>query len=140
MSAKHKNRGSRRDMREKHIRRKERIVQAHWTDSRPHEIDARDIVEISMFRDGYKSGFGWWLNMVGYDHRGSLAKGKIHCSCPLCRDKTKNKGKHRSPYSPTVNYKASDRRRVDSLADSMKDYYEYLSAAAKPVLWEEPDA
>ena len=75
-----------------------------------------------------------------YHKDGKYSKGKIHCSCPLCRDKTKNKGKHRSPYSPTVNYKASDRRRVDSLADSMKDYYEYLSATAKPVLWEEPDA
>lgn len=52
----HKGRGYLRDVREQHIKRKERIV---------------------------KETGSWW-----YKHRGSLAKGKIHCSCPLCRRKS----------------------------------------------------
>ena len=31
--------------------------------------------------------YGW----AYYKHEGSYSKGKIHCSCPLCAVKTKNK-------------------------------------------------
>ena len=42
----------------------------------------------------------------GYDikHMGYLRKGKIHCSCPLCRSKVKYNG-----------YKHSDLKKIDCL-------------------------
>ena len=47
---------------------------------------------------------------------GRLAKGKVHCSCPLCACKsTKVLGKHTNSLSF---YSASDRRKFDSLAAS----------------------
>ena len=47
-----------RKMRAKHIKRKKRIV-SHW----------------HWFESGY------------YPHDGMYSKNKIHCSCPLCKDK-----------------------------------------------------
>lgn len=47
-----------------------------------------------------------------YDNLHQFSKNKIHCSCPMCSQKTKNKGKRkRKNYNPTHNYKASDLRR-----------------------------
>ena len=53
-----------RKMRAKHIKRKKRIV-SHW----------------HWFENGY------------YPHDGMYSKNKIHCSCPLCKDKAYY-GKH----------------------------------------------
>lgn len=51
-----------------------------------------------------------------YDNLHQYSKNKIHCSCPMCSQKTKNKGKRkRKNYNPTHNYKASDLRRQDAL-------------------------
>ena len=48
-----------------------------------------------------------------YNNLHQYSKNKIHCSCPLCSDKTNNKGKH-SIY-PNSNYKISDQRKIDSM-------------------------
>ncbi|AXF52642.1 MAG: hypothetical protein [Circular genetic element sp.] len=56
------NRSYYREMREKHITRKKRIVD-------------------EIYKDSY------------YPHDGYYSKGKIHCSCPLCREKDCN-GRH----------------------------------------------
>ena len=56
-----------------------------------------------------------------YDNLHQFSKNKIHCSCPMCSQKTKNKGQRkRKNYNPTHNYKASDLRRQMAL-----DYDEY---------------
>jgi hypothetical protein len=52
-------------MRAKHIKRKKRIV-SHW----------------HWFENGY------------YPHDGMYSKNKIHCSCPLCKEKARHNGKH----------------------------------------------
>lgn len=51
-------RAYRRKMRAKHIKRKKNIV-SHWS--------------------GFENGY--------YPHDGMYSKGKIHCSCPLCKEK-----------------------------------------------------
>jgi hypothetical protein len=57
----------------------------------------------------------FWLHASDcpyYDNLHQYSKNKIHCSCPLCSQKTKNKGKRaRKNYNPTHNYKASDLRK-----------------------------
>ena len=60
-----RNRAYTRKMRAKAIKRKKRIV----------------------------SNWHWWGDYPYYPHDGMYSKGKIHCSCPLCKDKAYY-GKH----------------------------------------------
>ena len=56
-----------------------------------------------------------------YDNLHQYSKNKIHCSCPDCSAKTRNKGKRRQKVNgwyPSVNYKHSDLRKLIRL------YYE----------------
>jgi hypothetical protein len=48
-----------------------------------------------------------------YDNLHQYSKNKIHCSCPMCSTKTKNKGKRKKGnYHRTRNYKRMDVRRL----------------------------
>lgn len=51
-----------------------------------------------------------------YDNLHQYSKNKIHCSCPMCSSKTRNKGssKHRG-MSPSINYKISDIRKLQRM-------------------------
>ena len=55
-------------------------------------------------------GYGLYNNLHQY------SKNKIHCSCPMCSAKTRNKGgsKHKG-MSPSINYKISDIRKLQRL-------------------------
>lgn len=54
--------------------------------------------------------YGW----AYYEHEGSYSKGKIHCSCPLCTAKTKNKWGY--------NFKPSELKKIKSLEEQEKEY------------------
>lgn len=56
-----------------------------------------------------------------YKYDGTLSKGKIHCSCSMCRAKVNNKGRHRN-YFPTKNWKHSDMIRIASMNAEIADY------------------
>ena len=60
------------------------------------------------------------------EHDGMLSKGKIHCSCPCCSQKTRNKGhrryNHNGNYNPSYNWKHSDLIKIQSMEDELKDY------------------
>ena len=52
------------------------------------------------------------------DEPGRLNKAKIHCSCPMCSAKTRNKRKRSGNgwgFAPSINYKISDQRKVDAM-------------------------
>ena len=88
-----------REKREQHIARKKRII---------HQYACIDK----------------WYNCDGkYD------KGKIHCSCGMCRAKTNNKSwKKRTihaNYAPNHNWKAADRRKIDRM-EYVEDSYASL--------------
>ena len=54
-------------------------------------------------------------NWEYFDNLHQYSKNAIHCSCPACSGKTRNKGKRRyksGNYAPGINYKASDLRKV----------------------------
>lgn len=52
--------------------------------------------------------------------QGQLVKGKIHCSCPLCSCKsTTDRGITTNSFA---GYSISDKRKLMSLNDSLKDY------------------
>ena len=59
-----------------------------------------------------------------YDNLHQYSKNKIHCSCPRCSPRTRNKGKHRGRknYAPSINYKISDKKRYDSMIEEKKEF------------------
>lgn len=60
--------------------------------------------------------------MEYYDNLHQYSKNKIHCSCPACSRKTRNKGRRdRKNYDRSINYKASDLRKVLTMDDDMFD-------------------
>lgn len=63
---------------------------------------------------------GWYDNLHQY------SKNKIHCSCPMCSAKTRNKGKRRKnkPYAPSINYRRMDLRRQQAMDADIKSYNE----------------
>ena len=78
----------------------------------------RDISYRKAQHKKYISNHFWMCanNHPYYDNLHQYSKNKIHCSCPMCSPKTKNKGKRaRKNYNPTHNYKASELRRRDAM-------------------------
>ena len=64
-----------------------------------------------------------------YAHDGMYAKGKVHCSCPMCSPKTRNKGSRRykaGNYDKALNYKHSDMQDIISMDQQIKDFLEIL--------------
>ena len=58
-----------------------------------------------------------------YNHLHQYSKNSIHCSCPDCKAKTRNKGARREKsgnYNPAKNYKHAEYKRI-----TMMDYDEY---------------
>ena len=64
----------------------------------------------------YHDGDGFYDNLHQY------SKNKIHCSCPMCSAKTKNKG-HRKKnwWAPSRNYTISDLRKIQKLEEHEED-------------------
>lgn len=64
-------------------------------------------------------GFGLYNNLYQY------SKNKIHCSCPLCSAKTRNKGRRVNAWNwaPSINYKISDLKKVQSMNDKEEEYF-----------------
>ena len=58
-----------------------------------------------------------------YDNLHQYSKNKIHCSCPMCSPKTRNKGRRdRKNYMRSLNYKASELKRQISMDDEEFEY------------------
>lgn len=78
----------------------------------------------------------WWsevpadfmnFNVSGgfYKNLHQYSKNKVHCSCPMCSAKTRNKGDRRlkhGNYSPSINYKISEKKKVDSMNYKINEY------------------
>ncbi len=61
-----------------------------------------------------------------YNNLHQYSKNKIHCSCPMCSAKTRNKGRRRyraGNYSRAINYRMADLRKWISMNDQEKEYY-----------------
>ena len=66
-----------------------------------------------------KHCYGWDY----YDNLHQFSKNKIHCSCPMCSTKSKNRGRRRKKawYSPTYNWKIADLRKFNKMDMSCED-------------------
>ena len=60
-----------------------------------------------------------------YDNLHQYSKNKIHCSCPWCSPRTRNKGRHRNKknYAPSINYKMMDKRRQMAMDEDEKEFF-----------------
>ena len=59
-----------------------------------------------------------------YDNLHQFSKNKIHCSCPMCSAKTRNKRKRNGNgwgFAPSINYKISDQRKVDRMNQDLEE-------------------
>ena len=59
-----------------------------------------------------------WDHSDWYDNLHQYSKNKIHCSCPICTTKSKNKGKRRhlaKNYAPSFNPTVRDLRRMNEM-------------------------
>ena len=65
-----------------------------------------------------RHAYGWdWYNELHM-----YSKGKIHCSCGMCRCKTNNKVCRRgASFGPVENWPLTDRRRIEEMADQMEE-------------------
>ena len=66
-----------------------------------------------------------WSSYYFYNNLHQYSKNKIHCSCPSCSPKTKNKGRRRQKdgnYSPSLNYKHSDLVKKIIMDEKIKEY------------------
>lgn len=65
-----------------------------------------------------------------YDNLHQYSKNKIHCSCPMCSTKTRNKGDRRNKrknYSRSINYRRADLRRMIDMDQDLEDTIGTLS-------------
>ena len=71
--------------------------------------------------------YGDGLSHPYYDNLHQFSKNKVHCSCPICSAKTRNKGKRRhgaGRRAPSINYKISDLRKIQSMDSQFEDMIE----------------
>lgn len=76
-----------------------------------------------LVREIYRS----WSNLEQeyYDNLHQFSKNKIHCSCPCCSTKTRNKGHCRNKtgnYNRNLNYKTSELRRLLIMDEEEMEY------------------
>ena len=55
-----------------------------------------------------------------YPHFGQFIKGKINCSCPMCRRKSRNKGAA-AYYHGVYNYRPMDLKRIQAMEQDIED-------------------
>lgn len=112
-------RSYRRYQREKHIKRKEHILKMHRPDNMPSYYDSSDLWAAEWNNLSIGNCHPYWY----VKHKGQLSKGKIHCSCPLCRCKTKNRGRRRKgSIAPAYNPSYSDRKKNESMINELSNY------------------
>lgn len=67
--------------------------------------------------------YHWNSEWEYYDNLHQYSKNKIHCSCPDCSTKTRNKGKRgKGNYNRSINYKRSDLIQQISMDQQMEEY------------------
>ena len=71
--------------------------------------------------------YGDGLSHPYYDNLHQFSKNKIHCSCPMCSAKTRNKKRRKNNgrgFAPSINYKISDLRKIQSMDSQVEDIIE----------------
>ena len=85
------------------------------------------IIDLDTYRWSEVSADPLNFNVSGgfYKNLHQYSKNKIHCSCPMCSAKTKNKGKSLA-WAPAYNPTMMDKRRDDAMDADEFDFFENL--------------
>jgi hypothetical protein len=96
---------------------------------RKREIDLNDRMwwDYSIYNNPIKPGYyspNYKPKYGMYDNLHQYSKNKIHCSCPTCSAKTRNKGhrRKRKNYAPAINYRRMDMRRQMAMTADELDF------------------
>ena len=84
----------------------------------------KDYTKAKRKSDIDKSIHSWsnWLH-PWYNNLHQYSKNKIHCSCPICSAKTRNKGKRKHRWCPALNYTMMDLRNKMAMDADEEDYF-----------------
>lgn len=65
----------------------------------------------------------WSDNPDYYNNLHQYSKNKIHCSCPWCSEKTRNKGHRRiaKNYNRSINWEKSDLIKIEAMSADLKE-------------------
>ena len=74
------------------------------------------------FWPGFSDGEYIFPKCGMYKNLHQYSKNKIHCSCPWCSPRTRNKGRHRDTknYAPSINYGMMDKKRQMAMDEDIK--------------------
>ena len=92
---------------------------------RKREIDMA-VSWFPTFWPGFSDGEYMFPQRGMYDNLHQYSKNKIHCSCPMCSAKPRNKGRRRwagPNYAPSINYSRADLRKMMRMTADEEDYY-----------------
>lgn len=94
---------------------------------RKREIDLA-VTWYPAFWIGFSDGEYMFPKRGLYNNLHQYSKNKIHCSCPMCSAKTRNKGHRRKAknYAPSINYTMMDKRRQQAMDADEFDFFENL--------------
>ena len=83
-------------------------------------VKAKRKQDINSYWASTYDGRLWWY----YDNLHQYSKNKIHCSCPDCSPKTRNKGRkrHTHDWYPSINWRMMDRKRVQAMEQDIQEY------------------
>lgn len=78
------------------------------------------------FWPGFSDGEYTFPKRGMYKNLHQYSKNKIHCSCPMCSAKTRNKGhrRKRKNYAPSINYSMMDLKKQQSMDADEKEEME----------------
>ena len=72
----------------------------------------------------HKTSYNNGEPVMWYNNLHQYSKNKIHCSCPNCNTKTRNKGSRRyrsGNYNPAIHYSASDLRKIVGMDEDLRE-------------------
>ena len=87
----------------------------------------RDVSIRKALRKRRISRYDYWYRVEEkdyYDNLHQYSKNKVHCSCPLCQTKTRNKGHRRyrkGGYHRAINYKHQDLIRMIEMDQDIEE-------------------
>ena len=84
------------------------------------ELDVRKALRKKAISDRWVTS--WNPDWHYYDNLHQYSKNKIHCSCPWCSIKTKNKGPRGNTWFPAHNWKKSDLVQVMKLREELDSW------------------
>ena len=78
----------------------------------------------------------WMTHVDYYDNLHQYSKNKVHCSCPSCSAKTRNKGRRlRGNYARSINYKKRDLNQMLEMDNQVQEELDLPKSHRRCKFW-----